>query len=145
MSQPTPAQLKAELTADPKARGYAASITASNWGAVAAKLNSTYAGVGVVYRSSIPNYELQAAILPADFGLLATNGKGILLQILLANRMVDGTSANIRGQFSSVFAAGTTLTALGAVAQVAAPTRAQELWGDTASVSAEDCAIAYAS
>jgi hypothetical protein len=140
----THAQLKTEITTDPKALGYAPFRNPANPNYVAIEnlLNATYAGVGVVFRPNIPSRELLSQLVWADVSAF-TAAQWEALSVMLIPMFVDGTQANVRAFFAGLFAGkATTLANLSAIAQVVGPTRAEELWGQGTSVSQQDVADA---
>jgi hypothetical protein len=142
----TSAQLRTELTTDPKARGYAALLTAAeashDWQPVADKVNSTYAGVGTVWRPNISAQELLSCIVWTDVSTF-TAAQWEALSVMLIPLRIDATQQRVRDFFAGLFTGkAATSNNLLATAQVAAPTRAEELWGAGTVVQANDCAIA---
>lgn len=138
----TLAQLKTELQSDPKGLGYAAPIAAGDDTAVAALVNSTYAGVGTVWRSSVPVADFLAALVWSEVSTF-TQTQWEAFSVMLIPLRIDASQVNVRNFFAGLFTGKTvTLQNLTAAAKVTAPSRAQELWGDTAVVSVAD--IGYA-
>jgi hypothetical protein len=143
---PTVAALHDELTADPKALGYAPLVAAArvngDWQSVADRVNTTYAGIATVFRPNVSAQELLTCIVWAEVAAF-TATQWAALQCMLAPLRVDATQLTVRNFFAGLFAgkAGT-LAALTAIAKVVAPTRAEELWGAGVVVSAGDCATA---
>lgn len=128
--QPTTQDIKNELTGDPKARGYASKITAGELGNVTALLNGTYAGVGVVYRTDITGAQILGALVWSEIATLVTNSWLALQTLLIPNTPIDASNQLIRDLFGGIFAGKTvTLANLTTLAQKAAPSRAEELWG----------------
>jgi hypothetical protein len=136
----TPAQLAAELNTDPKTLGYAALIAAKDRIGLAAKINSTYAAVGTVWRTDLRAAEILAALVETEITALTTNG-WLQLQTLLIPGTVDASQVTIRNQFNGLLGAfATTIANLLAVAKKANPSRAEELWGYAVRVTEQDVA-----
>lgn len=97
----TPAQLvpfKAHILANV---GIAADRTANNHIAIAAHYNS--AGTGVVWRPVITAAELNTAVVWTEYATLTAVLQNCY-QAMIAAGQVDGTNANIRAGFNSIFA-----------------------------------------
>lgn len=93
-----------------------AAVAAKDWPTVAAFYNAPSSPAVTIWRADVQPSEIVAAITGTEFtGLTAI--KQSLLSILLMPGVVDATSANIRADFSAIFASGSSLTALTAVAQ----------------------------
>jgi hypothetical protein len=140
----TNAQLTTELNTDPKALGYAALRSASNYIGLAAKVNSTYAGVGVVFRNDVTANEVLVALVWSEISALTTNN-WLALHALLIPEVIDATKATIRAIFAGLFPAATfplTSASLTALAKKAGPSRADELWGYGTVVGEQDVANA---
>lgn len=138
----TSAQLATEINTDPKALGYAAFVTAHDRLGLAAKLNATYAGVAVVWRTDLKSWEVLAALVESEVTSL-TQLQWTRVQTLLIPSMIDASNANIRAQFGGIFAGKTvTLANLNAVGAKASPSRAEELWGYRTIISDTDVANA---
>jgi hypothetical protein len=74
LTQPQLAQLKTEITTDPRGMGYAAPYAAGNDGEVARLLNLQSANTNFqVKRSDISVADLYAAVLVSDYSALAAN------------------------------------------------------------------------
>lgn len=137
-----PGALRAELTGDPLALGYAPLIAAGDARGLAALLNApTGPGAAPVDQSVVPAYTLFECIVPAEWSALtAANQQRI--QTILAMGQVDIQGANTRGAFLAAFAAGTTTRANLQAVQTRTGSRAEALFGAAASVSAEQVADA---
>lgn len=85
MPTPTPQQIRAELDADPTARGYAAPRAANDWAAVAALLNAR------TFRGPAPLRELSAACL----ALGVTGSVKALLEVPLGGTDSPPTSLTL--------------------------------------------------
>lgn len=97
----TPAQLatfKAAIQANPAC---AAMLAAADHIGIAALYNS--AGAGSVYRPSIPAAELNTAIVWTEYAALTAVLQNCY-QAMIAPGAVDGSNANIRTGFASIFA-----------------------------------------
>jgi hypothetical protein len=84
--------------------------------AILAALNAIAAGPFIVWRTDIKSSEVVAAIVGTEFAAL-TAVKQTLLMMLISPGVVDASSANVQADFSAIFSAGTTLTALAALAK----------------------------
>lgn len=83
---------------------------------VAAALNQQAPGPFVVWRTDIRASQVVAAITGSEFvALTAIKQNGLML--LITPGIIDASSANIRADFSAIFAAGTSLTALTALSK----------------------------
>lgn len=83
---------------------------------VASALNLPASGPFVVWRTDIKPVEVVNAIVGAEFVAL-TAIKQTGLTLLLMPGIIDASAVNVRNDFSSIFAAGTTLTALTALSK----------------------------
>lgn len=110
-----------------------AAIAAKDWPTVAAFYAQPSSPAVTIWRADVKPSEIVAAITGTDFvGLTAV--KQSLLSLLLMPDVVDATSANVRADFSAIFPASASLTALTAIAQRTA-TRLEALF-TTSAVSA---------
>lgn len=75
---------------------------ASNHIAIAQHYNG--AGTGVIYRPSIPATELNTAVVWTEYALLTVLFQNCY-QAMIAPGAVDGSNANIRTGFATIFAA----------------------------------------
>ena len=136
----TLAALKTELQTDPSALGYSAHVAAGRTAALADLLNAPNAAI-TVFRASIPTWEVVACTDKAEYDAL-TAGNKQLYQILVSTGTINAADSRIRAMFASIFAAGTTRTALTAMARRDG-SRAEQLFG--VSVSHTHIAKALAS
>ena len=137
----TLAALKSELVNDPASVGYATPRTQGDTQRLADLINAV--GAGTTFRNDIAPKEVINAIAAADFaGLTAV--KCAQLQLLLLAAPIDATLTNVRQRFADIFVAGTTLTALQAMAQRNC-SRAETLWGTGTTITPEQVARALAS
>ena len=82
---------------------------------IADALNAVASPDFFVWRNNIPSSEIVAAITGSEFvALTAQKQQGLML--LLIPGTVDASSSNVQADFSAIFSAGTTLTALAALA-----------------------------
>lgn len=132
--------LKTELQTDPTGLGYAAHIMSGTTWRLADLLNLPRVAIRT-FRTAIPTWEVIAATTKTEYDAL-TAGNKQLYQILVSAGTIDGSNAEIRAMFASIFSAGPTRTALAAMAERDG-TRAEQLFG--VSVSTDDCAHALAS
>jgi hypothetical protein len=138
----TIAQLKTEITTDPKSIGYSASFAMGDDTGVASKLNSTYAGVGTVWHSSVPAASILGGMLWSEVSAWSQT-QWEAVSTLLIPLKIDASNANIRNMFSGIFSAATaSLANISAAAKIVNPSRAQELWGDTTVVPVSDVTAA---
>lgn len=136
------AALTAELTNDPKTLGYAALIAAHNRVGIAAKLNSTYAGVGTIWRTDLTSSEIMACLVWSEVSA-ANVTQWTSFQTLLIPPTVDASKAAVRALFAGLFAAATvTLGNLTAAGKSALSSRAEELWGYGTRITEQDIANA---
>lgn len=141
MTQPTLTQIHDEIINNPKGLAYSASVAIGNDTGVALILNSTYAGVGIVYRSELMPQEVLKSLVWSELSVKSSTHIQIL-QLLLAPRMVDAGQQTIRDIFVGLFPSGSTIANLDAVAKVVGPTRAEELWGAGTIISSDSVAHA---
>lgn|SRR5487761_2152066 len=127
----TPAQL-ATLKTDATAN-FAALVAAKDWPAVAAAYNLPSSPAVTIWRADIRPVEVIDAITGSEFIVLTAQHQA-MLSLLLLPGVVDATSANVRADFSAIFSAGSSLTALIAMAQRTA-TRLEALF-TTSAISA---------
>lgn len=92
------ATLKTALLAD---ANVSALIAANNHIAISATYNQP--GTGVIYRPSISAAQLNTAIVWSEYVLLTAVQQNAY-QAMIAGGQVDGSSANIRAGFASIFA-----------------------------------------
>jgi hypothetical protein len=138
----TTQQLHDEITLDPQGLGYQAHIASGDDTGLAVLLNSTYAGVGVVWRSAVPSRDVLASVVWSEVSSWSA-AKVNWLVALLSPGTVDATQSRIRDIFVGVLGVGTvSLTNATAIAKVAGPTRAEELWGDGSLVMESQIAAA---
>ena len=141
----TATALAAEINNDPKALGYAVPKLAGSDIGVANIVNSTYAGVGTVWRTNVKAAEILAAITLSEINATFSATNWAALSAILTPLVVDASNAVIRGWFVTLFPSAlypTTNAALVTTAKVAAPSRAEELWGAGTLISATDVAHA---
>lgn len=139
----TSAQLATELTNDPKALGYAATVH-SSYAALAAKVNATYAGVGMVLRNDLTAREILACLTWAEVATF-TAAQWAAFQAFLIPGSIDASNTNISAMFLGLFPNASfpvTRAALIAVGKKVAPSRAEELWGYNTRVTDQDIALA---
>lgn len=74
------------------------------------------ASATIVWRTNIKSKEVIAAITPSELKALIAQTQNLLIILLLPGE-VDASAANVRANFAAVFAAGTSLTALTALAK----------------------------
>lgn len=138
----TSQQLADEITTDPKGLGYAAFVAAHDRQGLAAKINSTYPGVGTVWRTDLKPWEITASLVESEVSGM-TQVQWLRVQTLLIPPMIDASQTNIRAQFSGIFSGkAQTLANLTAVAAKANPSRAEELWGYRTLITDTDIANA---
>lgn len=113
----TPSQLSA-IKADILANGDMNTLPANSDGsdAISKLYNSPASPAYPVWRTRISVDEIKTAIIGTEF-IALTVAKQNLFLMLLTGGDLDASNANIRGCFSAVFAAGTTLTNLTNMAQ----------------------------
>jgi len=113
----TPAQLstlKAAILADPTANSFP-NTSDGNFDC-AVYLNTVPATPTALWRPDVSPGEVAKSVTMSEYvALTAVKQNGLLL--LTQGSFVDATQATVRADFSTIFAAGATLTALTAVAQ----------------------------
>lgn len=124
------ATLKTDISGQP---ALTAAVAAKDWPTVAAFYAEPSSPTVTIWRADVRPAEIVAAITGSEFVAL-TALKQSLLSLLLMPGVVDATSPNVRADFSAIFASGSSLTALSALAQRTA-TRLEALF-TTAQVSA---------
>jgi hypothetical protein len=135
--------LRAELDNDPKALGYAALKLLSNAAeALANKLNEPgTVPADTLFKSYVPIEDVLAAIDWVEYRNLVQESttapsKAAVDQFVRGTRIKSGSS-NMRATMVALFPAGTTRTALTALASRAAA-RAEVLWGEGFAVTPTD-------
>jgi hypothetical protein len=132
--------LKTELLTDPTGLGYAGPIASGITWQLADLINATTSSIQI-FRSSIPTWEVIACTDMTEYTALTANNKQ-MYQTLVSAGTVSGADSRIRSMFGAIFAAGTTRTALLAMASRNG-SRAEQLFGTA--VSASDCSAALGS
>jgi len=132
--------LKTELQTDPQALGYAAPVGVGDDVGTAALLNQVRSGI-TIFRSRVESWELLACLVKAEWDALAAGDKQ-LYQVLVSLPFVNTADSRIRALFGALFGSATTTRAnLLAMAQRQG-SRAEQLFGEGASVSPADVARA---
>lgn len=127
----TPNQLTTFKTAILANAALASARAAGDHGAITAHYNANNGGA--IWRPDLSTAELNTAIVWSEFAALTTGLQNTYLAVI-APGTVDATSANVRGAFTTVFAANTvSLANLVTLAQ-RQPTRFEALF-TTAQVS----------
>ena len=124
---PTAVELKVELDADPTARGYAGTQDAG----AAALLNEIQGGL-TVSRTTVSTQEIREAIEVADW-MTRTDPQREALAFLSAGEALNPNAANVAAAFTSIFGGTNTIANLAAL-QTRDGSRAEELWGDGATI-----------
>lgn len=132
--------LKNELQTDPTALGYAASIAAGAFSPVVTLLN-TVRGTILIDRDLIESYEIINATVPTEWAALSAAEKQRYQTVTGAGK-VDCRNANVRATFQAMFGVGTTTRANLTALLTRQGSRAEQLFGAGAFVSAEDIAKA---
>lgn len=140
---PTLQQLASEINSDPGAYGYAAQKSAGSDSGIVALLNGPTKTVNpTVWRTSVAAAELLGCIVWSEVSTF-TAVKWAAAQAMLTPGTVDASNANIRAFFAGAFAGATqTIANMTTIAKVAAPTRAEELWGPGTVIGSIDVAKA---
>lgn len=132
----TPAQLttlKNAIVADSAFNGLVNNTDGAS--VVAAAFNAIAVPDFIVWRTDIKSSEIVAAVVGTEFAAL-TAIKQTALMFVISPGVVDASSPNVQNDFSAIFSAGPTLTALAALAKRQA-TRFEKLFatgtGSTAS------------
>lgn len=143
MAQPTLTQIRTEIDTDPKTLGYSTLWAQTNGSeAVAARMNEAGASAETLFKSYVPMEDVLAEIVLAEYNALSAAQKTTADQFLRGTR-IKTSSANMRATVGALFPAGTTRTALIALASRAA-SRAEALWGEGIRVSDTEVANAMA-
>jgi hypothetical protein len=129
--------LKAEITNDPKALGYASKSDYE----ISVVMNTPGASAETLFRSYTPVEDLVACIVRAEYDALAAAGKTYLDMAFSGTKVKTGDST-LRTQIGTVFGAGTTTRTNLTNAASRAASRAEILFGENAYVSDQDVAIA---
>lgn len=132
--------LKAELVADPTARGYSAALAAGDFSPVAALLNEVQGGITV----DVPTVEGRAileALEWSDLSALPVNAM-LYLSALCQMDAVPTDSANVRAVLATILAGTGSLANLVAL-QTRSGSRAEQLFGAGVIVSAADVLRAW--
>lgn len=139
------AALKAELTNDPSALGYAASLTDGDHGTPTTLLNQVRAGAPYqVDRETVPTYILFASVDATEFAAL-TQLQLLQLSAILSAQQVDLSKASIRTMLGAIFpVSGPTRTALIALAKRQG-SRAEVLFGMGTTLSHQHISQAWRS
>lgn len=135
MANFTLAQLATEINTT-RPTVYATAKAAGDDTGIAQVLNTTYAGVGTVWKSRVPAADILGALVAAEVTAW-TAVQWTALTALLIPGTVDATNARIRALFNALLPT-TSLANATAVSQVTNPTRAEELWGAGTTVSIAD-------
>lgn len=137
----TLAALRAEIDTDPETLGYATLLAQSNGPeAVAAKLNELGASGETLFKSYVPVEDMLAEIVYTDYTALTAAAKTALDQFFRGSKVKTG-STNMRTTLAALFPVSATRTALIALASRSA-SRAEALWGEGTTVSAQSVAMA---
>ncbi len=134
----TLAQLLAEIQTDPTGKGYAALVASGSDGAIADLLNTVAGGQTLFQR--VDSDQVVGAMDPTEVDALSNAARN-RLSIYLSPPKIDFRLANVRSAFQTAFSAGSTRTALIALASRAS-SRAEILWGEGATISHLDVAHA---
>lgn len=129
-----------EITNDPKALGYG-SVASQNPADTATKLNTrpepiAAAGQEQIYKAYTDSEDLVAAVILTEFAAL-TQANRDYLTLLFAPKRIKTGDASVRTQVAAVFAGGTTSRTNLIAAASREASRAEALWGENFSVTAE--------
>lgn len=142
MPTPTRQQLAAEITNDPKSLGYAPLVLGGDRLGIANKLNSTYAGVGIIWRTDLIAADILASLVATEVQAWTTT-QWVALQTLLIPGKIDASKTTIRNLFSTLLGSATaSLANVTAVAKSPISSRAEELWGYGTRITENDIAAA---
>lgn len=135
--------LKNEILTDPTARGYAPLVAVGDDAGVATLMNLVILG-NTIFRNDVRSEEIWEAIAASEFNALTSIALQRLTLIMAqaSNRgAMDVSRPNLRSMLGGVFAAGSTRTALLALAQRDG-SRAETLFGAGTGISHQDVAQA---
>jgi hypothetical protein len=139
-------KLATELTTDPINMGYGVSGPNPQSSVLAALINQTPEPAGVtggieqIFKAKIPTRELLNGWVKADFTAMAAVDRE-LVQIVFSQEEVDTGNATFRTLMNALFPTSTTRTNMIAASSRNA-SRAEALWGDGTTVTAEQVAQA---
>lgn len=132
--------LRTEIDTDPTSLGLAALKASGSHAGIADALNLRRATISV-FRDDIQSWEMAAALVKTDWDALSVGDKQLFAAMLAVGR-IDATSASLRTIMTSMFPGGSaTLANLAALASRQG-SRAEQLWGTGASVSAANVSAA---
>lgn len=138
----TPADLKAEILADPAGRGYAPYVADGNHAAVARLLNQPLAASLV--RASVPTADLLAAVDWGEYAAATAAQKEAFARLTSQPTVIP--RAPVRNLVNTMFGAGSaTRPRLDALVNLATSSRAEQLGGEGTVVRHEDVSAALAS
>lgn len=141
MTVMTLALLRAEIDNDPKSLGLATLKVQTNGAqAVAAKLNEVGASAETLFKDTVPTEEALACIVLTEFNARTAVEKTAIDMFFRGAKIKSG-NANLRTTMAALFPAGTTRTALIAIASRSC-SRAEALWGEFHTVTDTDVAMA---
>lgn len=142
MTNYTIAQLKTELTTDPKGLGYSASYNSGDAQTTANIINHHYSGVGTVWKKSVPASDILGSLVWSEVSAWSQT-QWEAINAMLAPLKVDASNTNVRTFFAGILSTATaSLANISVAAQVVSASRAQELWGDGTSVPWQDVSSA---
>lgn len=134
-------ELKAEIDHDPTGLGLPAMRDAGSDALIASTLNEVQSDIQIEIRL-LWSYEMVAQIVPSEYDAVATQLRQ-RLDMTLGTQRVDIRSPHVRRTLLDAFPAGSTSRANMAALQKRNGSRAEELWGEEAAVTANDVAAAY--
>jgi hypothetical protein len=146
----TRAALKTELQNDPASLGYAAHVAANDDQALASMLNDQAVGASKGYtlqKATLRAADLLACMTVADYTSRSADQKAAwqLMLIASADTGVPTGNANIVAQFNAIWSGATTTLANASAALSRSCSRAEQLWGESTTISREEVGLALRS
>lgn len=120
------AALKTDVTNAPGAE-FTAAIAAKNWSVIHTAYNALAPGPWIAWRNDVTKVEIIYAIVPSEWVLVTAQKQAGLNLYLDHLDIFDASQPNLQVAFQSIFGAGVTLTALGALGKRSA-TRSEKLF-----------------
>lgn len=130
--------LATEINTDPKSLGYAGKSDEQ----IAILLNTPGASGETIFKAYTATEDIVAGIVRAEYDALTAANKDYLTSVVLrASRLATG-NATLRAQIAAIFGAGTTTRTNLTNAASKSASRAEVLFGESATVSNADVARA---
>ena len=138
------AELKTELTTDPKSYGYAPFIASGEMQVLADMLNAEQGDIAKVFRAAVSSMEINARLYADEYYAMSA-ARRLLWDAFTQADLNMQAAPNMRGQIEHLFAAGSfTVADLQNLVWTRDSTRAEQLWSVGVTVRWQDCAAALA-